>query len=319
MMRNRRKLWETCAWGPLVSLVCLMGCTLEPRPLPEVPEGAQASPEGSGAGSQGPQFDWTYSGANGPAHWSELNADWAACAGPEQSPIDVPLDVLAGGGKVEPAGAESGRSKLAAVKTWTPQFSVLPLEARSDGRVVQLSGAGSQGLAIDGRLAQLSKIEIHAPAEHKLGGVQSDVELVLFMRDSELGELALSLLFRVGAPQPELNALIERLPKAGAYEAKLLGGTLALPHLIPPGAQLLAYSGSLSQPPCSIGLQRLIVARVGEISAAQLTQLKAALPGMSQRPVLPLGERKVSLIQLSEASPAPAKDLSQQTVPSVQK
>ena len=33
---------------------------------------------------------WSYSGARGPEHWSELSADYAACGiGVHQSPIDI--------------------------------------------------------------------------------------------------------------------------------------------------------------------------------------------------------------------------------------
>jgi carbonic anhydrase len=318
---NLRCGGEMLRWGTLMGIGCLLACTREVRPLPEVPEGPQTSKEGEAVAAAAQKLDWSYSGASGPEQWAGLKPEWAACGGQDQSPIDVPLDLLSPSKKPATDGAKAPAG-VDSVKSWTPQFAALPLEAQSDGRLVELSGALAQGLSIDGRLAQLSRLELHVPAEHTLGGAHADAEVVLWMRDSQQGDVALSLLFRTGAEHPELNALIDRLPKSLTYKTQLLGGTFALPSIVPADAQVFAYSGSLSRPPCTTGVLRLVVARVGELSAEQLGKLKAALPGASGRPIQPMGERQVSLIQFSgqasstASSPAAPSNAPSSIVPS---
>ncbi|MDR1936606.1 MAG: carbonic anhydrase family protein, partial [Candidatus Accumulibacter sp.] len=58
------------------------------------PSAANSSPPASrrapAAARRGSQPSWAYEGASGPAHWSELNRDYAVCAtGRRQSPIDL--------------------------------------------------------------------------------------------------------------------------------------------------------------------------------------------------------------------------------------
>jgi carbonic anhydrase len=199
--------------------------------------------------------------------------------------------------------AAPGSSLLGA--SIAPRFATLLLEASSDGQAVRLGGDIQEGLVIDTRLAPLDSIELHAPAEHKLGGTQQDLELVLWVKDATLGPVALSLLFRQGAENAALAPLASSLPPSGSYERKLLKTTLPLQQLIPAGQTLLTYEGSLSAPPCTAGVKRLVLGKVGEISAAQLAQFRKAIPN-NARPVQPLGDRTVSAVPLVATSVAPA-------------
>jgi carbonic anhydrase len=181
----------------------------------------------------------------------------------------------------------------------------LLLEASSNGQAVRLGGDIQQGLVIDGRLAPLDSMELHVPAEHKLGGTQQDLELVLWVKDATLGTVSLSLLFRKGAENAALAPLSSTLPPIGSYERKLLKTTLPLQQLVPAGQTLLSYEGSLSVPPCTAGVKRLVLAKVGEVSPAQLELFRKALPN-NARPTQPLGDRTVSAVPLVATSTASA-------------
>ncbi len=210
-----------------------------------------------------------------------------------------------------PAPTAGGSGGAAAVKnalsgvSIVPRFAPLLLEASSNGQALQLGGQAVQGLVIDNRLAPLDSIEVHVPAEHKLGGTQQDLELVLWVKDATLGTIALSLLFRQGAENAALAPLASALPPSGSYERKLLKTQLPLQQLVPAGQTLLSYEGSLTVPPCTTGVKRLVLAKVGELSAAQLTQFKKALSN-NARPVQPLGDRTVSAVPLVAAATTPA-------------
>ncbi len=279
---------------PLLLLSSLSSCTKDPRPLPVVPDQAQRADTKEGHPSL--SLDWSYEGEAGPDHWAALKSEWTPCQGEGQSPVDLPLDALKEGPK-----ATSGATASPLTGPLVPQFADLPLEASSDGRLVTLLGAGAQGLSIDGRLAPLKSLEIHSPAEHKLGGISADLELVLWLKDATLGDVALSLLFRKGAENPHLQDLVAALPEERVYERKILGKRLSLPPLLAPEATLLSYPGSASTPPCQTGVTRLVLAYMGEISEAQLSTLKGVLPGPSQRPVQPLGDRPVTALAFASA------------------
>jgi carbonic anhydrase len=189
----------------------------------------------------------------------------------------------------------------------------LPIELSNDGRLMSLTGAPSQGLSIGGSLAQLESVVIHQPAEHHLGGTVPDLELVLWLKDKNNGRLALSLLFRKGASNGALGSLTGHLPPRGLYERTLISATLALPELVPAGQRLLMYMGSESTPPCQGDVPHLVLAQVAELAPEQLQALIAALPGSSQRPVQPLGDRKVEVVSLAGTSASSASPSSVQS------
>jgi len=281
----------------------LGGCFRDPRPLPEVPDAppSATATESSGAGSA-TEGDWSYLGDLGPESWARLKPEWKGCGESGQSPIDLPLDALTN----PPAAKDTEAPELAFLRKGPliPQLAALPLEATNDGRRLVLAGAPTQGVTVAGTLAALEAIDLHLPAEHKLGGTAVDLELVFWLKHPQAGRIGLSLLFRTGAANETLTPLISRLPASGRYERELLGGTLALPALFPAEDKLLAYVGSETTPPCTSPIPRLVVARVAELSREQLDALRKALPSTSQRPTQPQGTRTVALFSLA-AAPAP--------------
>ena len=66
-------------------------------------------------------------------------------------------------------------------------------------------------------------------------------------------------------------------------------------------AEVLAYQGSLSTPPCSGGVTRLVVTQVGEMSSDQLARLRQSVPE-SARPAAALGTRTITLRSLTKSS-----------------
>lgn len=249
----------------------------------------EAPSQGTGAGSEGSAaaLGWAYAGATGPDAWATLSPEFQACAAPNQSPIDVPLEFT---GNAETVAFDLGS---------------LPLEATADGRGLRLGGASTMGLTVAGKHATLDHLALHAPAEHLLGGTRADLEVELaFARPGEAA-VVVSLFLRAGQPNAALGALVGALPTSGNYEAKLLGAMLPLADLVPKSAQVLGYEGSFTTPPCAPAL-RLVVAQVLELSAEQLSSLKAAIGSDNARPVQPLGERKLTLGAIGPAPAAPA-------------
>lgn len=267
----------------LLAAWTLAGCTPEARPLPEVPAGPAAP-----AATSAQELGWGYQGALGPDHWASLRPEWAACAGPGQSPIDLPLDALGS------APAEVGPGIAVELPT-------AALTARSNGQLVSLVG-NQLTLVVDGHRSPIESIEVHAPAEHSLGGTTFGAELVFVAKGANGEPLLLSLLLRVGGPNAALAPLLEQLPALRAPGEYPLPSPLTLAALVPASAPVLAYEGSLTTPPCTRAL-RLVVAQVGELSADQLTALRQAVPP-SARPPAERADRPVTLRTLSTPAPS---------------
>jgi carbonic anhydrase len=249
-----------------------LACTPEARPLPEVPDGpgAQAALE----------------------QRASLSPDWAACSEAGQSPIDLPLDGLAA-----PAAAPGLAVGL--------ELPPAALTLRAIGEVVSLSGTPTPVLVLDGTRAMIESVEVHVPAEHSLNEATFDAELVFVAKGAGDRPILLSFLYRTGAANVALDPLLAQFPKGRVSGELKLSGQLALAGLVPASAQLLAYDGSLSVPPCTTGVQRLVVAQVGELSTEQLAHLRQAVP-RSARPTSPRGERTVTVRPFSSNPAATA-------------
>jgi carbonic anhydrase len=265
-----------------------LACTPEARPLPEVPDG----PGAQAALEQSAQAGWSYQGATGPDKWASLSPDWAACSEAGQSPIDLPLDGLAA-----PAAAPGLAVGL--------ELPPAALTLRAIGEVVSLSGTPTPVLVLDGTRAMIESVEVHVPAEHSLNEATFDAELVFVAKGAGDRPILLSFLYRTGAANVALDPLLAQFPKGRVSGELKLSGQLALAGLVPASAQLLAYDGSLSVPPCTTGVQRLVVAQVGELSTEQLAHLRQAVP-RSARPTSPRGERTVTVRPFSSNPAATA-------------
>lgn len=289
-------------------LLLMIACSPKPRPWPEVPDAPSAAPSSAALGEEAGAHDWSFVGSDGPSTWGSLRPQWSACSNaPTQSPVDLPLDVLSeAGATAAVAGAQAApfsRGKLES------RLGDLPLEVSSDGRIVQLTGAASQTISVDGKVATLKRGELRRPAEHVLGGVTFDFEIVLWFGLEDGSQLGLSLLFRQGARNDELAGLIDGLPKMPSYAPTPLTGRLPLATLLGPaeeGGKFLSYWGSESVPPCTAPVARLVLAHVGELATEQLEKLRIVLPSLTARPVQPLGDRVIGIVDLAGPVPTSA-------------
>lgn len=272
--------WTTgTRYALLLATAALASCTPEPRPLPQVPSGPTASVTTSTEA-----LDWSYQGALGPEHWGRLRPEWAACSGAGQSPIDLPLEPLAG-----PPPEASPTVSL--------ELPATSLTADSNGQLVALRGAGL-ALILDGQRSVIESIEVHTPAEHSLGGATFDAEFVFVAKSASGQPLLLSLLFRAGSANAAFAPLLEQLPALRAPGEHPLQAPVTLSGFAPESAPVLAYEGSLGAPPCTGGALRLVVAQVGELSSEQLAALRQAIP-RSARPPVDRAGRPVTLYALS--------------------
>ena len=180
---------------------------------------------------------WTYEGEEGPAHWGELDPTYELCGtGKNQSPVDI---------------ASPGEQDLANIV-----FHYQPSEVNilNNGHTVQVNYDAGSYIELDGARYDLLQFHYHAPSEHEIGGKLFPAELHLVHRSAD-GKLAVvGLLLQEGSAHAAFDPFIDNLP-ADDSDVQDAGMKINAMDFLPGIPTTYRYSGSLTTPPCSEGVQ----------------------------------------------------------------
>ncbi|MGH9408213.1 MAG: carbonic anhydrase [Vicinamibacterales bacterium] len=224
---------------------------------------------------------WSYSGPEGPQHWSRLDPDYAACGGREQSPIDIRSSV---------------RTSLPAIRF---EYRAGPLEHLIDNgytiRVnydaAQRSDAMDMMIVGDTRYA-LTQFHFHRPSEELVHGVRYDMVLHL-MHVAANGKVAgVAVLLKAGRPNATVQQLWDHMPTAKGGEENIPGVEIDPARLLPRDLSYYTYDGSLTAPPCTEGVTWFVLKTPVEISPDQIAAFAKRYPH-DIRPAQPLNGRVV--------------------------
>ncbi|TCL83096.1 MULTISPECIES: carbonic anhydrase family protein [unclassified Rathayibacter] len=218
---------------------------------------------------------WSYEGDSGPSGWGALEDGFATCAtGTQQSPIDLPSSTALAG---LPLTLDSERTEG---------------EIEDTGHTVQVGAEDASEVQYDGMTYELAQMHVHTPSEHTVDGVAADAEFH-FVHQSETGErLVAGVLAVEGAESSAYDAFAENAAKASGTDADP-EIDVDVAAMLPATLDHYAYEGSLTTPPCSEGVQWIVLSTPIELSAQQLAEVDKAHPG-NTRPAQPLGERTLT-------------------------
>ncbi|MNN31690.1 Carbonic anhydrase precursor [compost metagenome] len=221
---------------------------------------------------------WTYKGDSGPTHWGELVN--AQCAnGHAQSPIDIDLKHLA------PQKVASSDLKIS--------YSRSPATVLNNGHTIQIIPAGENHVVFKGDAYQLVQFHFHTPSEHLFDHKAYPMEMHLVNQDKDGHLLVLGVMVKEGKANKELANLWKSLPREQGQESKLTGkSTPNLAMLLPKGSKHIYYSGSLTTPPCSEGVQWVVFEKPIVMSHAQIERFRQIFPD-NHRPAQALDGREV--------------------------
>ena len=225
---------------------------------------------GPGAGA----VHWGYEGEHGPAAWAKLKPEFGLCkTGERQSPIDIRGGLAV---NLEPVKFDYQDSP----------FSVI-----DNGHTVQVNLQPGNSIDIGGRKFELQQFHFHRPSEERIDGRQFEMSLHLVHKDAQ-GRLAVvALLFDEGPPHAVVQDVWNNLPLERG-EARPARQPLALTELLPDDRRYYTYMGSLTTPPCSEGVQWVVMRSPLSLTAEQIGLFSRIYP-MNARPVQSASGRRI--------------------------
>jgi carbonic anhydrase len=210
---------------------------------------------------------WSYEGDGGPSHWGGL-----CSSGKNQSPVDLRDAVTA---------------KLAPLSF---KYDSLAQDVFNNGHTVQVTYAPGSMLTVDAHQYQLKQFHFHAPSENLLNGKHFPLEAHFVHADADGNLAVVAVFFEAGAANAALTKLGKDLP-VHAGDKHNLDVKIAAAELMPKTRDYYRFSGSLTTPPCSEGVNWLVLKQPITASAEQIEHLHAAMGHDNARPVQPLNAR----------------------------
>jgi carbonic anhydrase len=221
-----------------------------------------------------PHPHWGYTGKSGAAHWGELEPGFEACArGTAQSPIDIRNTV---------------KADLPALDF---QYTAAAPTIVNNGHTVQVNLPAGSSLAVDGKKLELLQFHFHTPSEEAIAGKHTAM-VAHFVHKGEDGKLGVvAVLIQPGKTNAAWAPIFAHLPRVGE-QITVDGLSLDLAALLPAKKGYYSFEGSLTTPPCSEGVQWMVLKEPVKLGAQQIKAFRQ-LYNANARPVQPLHGRVV--------------------------
>jgi carbonic anhydrase len=237
--------------------------------------GAAAAPA-HGAG--GAHAHWSYQGPAGPQTWGGLKPEFTLCgSGQRQSPIDI-----RGGLAVD----------LEPVRF---NYRPTPFAVIDNGHTVQANLAPGNHVEVGGKRFDLVQFHFHRPSEERIDGRQFEMSVHLVHKDDQ-GKLAVVAVLidkspDSASPQAAIQKVWNNLPLEKGEES---GARVQLDpaEILPGDRRYFTYMGSLTTPPCSEGVQWVVMRQPVTMSAEQI-ELFARMYPMNARPIQQASGRRI--------------------------
>ena len=129
------------------------------------------------------------------------------------------------------------------------------------------------------------------PANTHFDGKAFPMEMHLVHQDETGHILVIAVMMETGPGHPLLKNIWNWLPDQVGKEASV-PIRASQREILPASTELYSYSGSLTTPPCSEGVQWIVLTNPIKISEQSLKKFSAII-GDNARPVQPLGNRPI--------------------------
>lgn len=207
---------------------------------------------------------WTYDGAQ---QWHKLSKDYAACAeGKRQSPIDI---------------REGVRVQLDPIKF---NYQPSPLRIVNTGHTVEVAYQPGSSITLGETTYELVNFHFHHPAEERINGRVYEMAAHLLHKSKDGRLVMVAVLVIPGDENEFVKTLWNYLPLDVGLEENFASVQIDARQLLPRMRGYYTYMGSLTTPPCTEGVQWIVMRTPVQLSRTQITTF-SRLYKMNARPV----------------------------------
>ncbi|MBP2544322.1 carbonic anhydrase [Acinetobacter guillouiae] len=215
--------------------------------------------------------DWDY---QNPKDWASANQQYQACAGINQSPIDIRDTVTANLPPLE------------------FNYHTTAKSVQNIGHTMQIEFNQGASLVLDGQTFLLEQFHVHSPSENNINGQSYPMELHL-VHASDKGELVVvALMFQHGLENEKLKHIWNSLPK-NVGESNQLHSKNKADSYLPNNLEYYRFNGSLTTPPCSEGVRWVVFKEIQQASSEQIESFMELMGHPNNRPIQPIGARLI--------------------------
>jgi carbonic anhydrase len=219
--------------------------------------------------------DWSYEGAHGPDHWSDVDAASKVCGvGSQQSPIDIGATMRANLPRLGFAWKRKAADTIV-----------------NNGHTIQVNVADGSNLKMGNDTYKLLQFHFHRPSEHTVAGKSFPME-VHFVHQAPSGALGVvGVLMTTGRANPVFSKIVATMPSSAGPAVKA-DANIDPNRLLPGRHGYYGYAGSLTTPPCSEVVSWMLLTDPITVAAADVEAF-AKLYAMNARPVQKVNRRYV--------------------------
>lgn len=226
------------------------------------------------AHAQGHAPHWGYGGHGGPAHWAELDPAFETCAkGTSQSPINI------------------SKTEKAELPTLDFQYGATAPTIVNNGHTVQVNLPAGNTLKIGDNSFELLQFHFHTPSEEQVHGKHTAMVAHFVHKNAEGALGVVGVLLQKGKRNAAFEPVFAHLPRAGE-QVTVDQLKLDLADMLPASKGYYAFAGSLTTPPCSEGVNWMVLKTPVQVSQKQINAFRQ-LFRFNARPVQPLQNRVV--------------------------
>ncbi len=223
----------------------------------------------------GEDVHWTYSGAEGPEYWGELDPEFSDCSsGKNQSPVDL---------------TEMIEGNLPPIEF---QYKAGENEILNNGHAIQINYTPGSTISVSGHTFELKQFHFHSPSENTIEGHSYPMEAHFVHADKDGNLAVIAVMFELGEENAELEKAWAHMPEL-AGEKHSLPSMLDAKALLPANLDYYRFNGSLTTPPCSEGVWWLVMKHFDTASKAQVDKFANILQHPNNRPIQPLNARMI--------------------------
>lgn len=223
---------------------------------------------------------WTFQDQDQPGGWGAIEG------GETPPPYNYPYAECAIGGKQTPVDIANTK-KTPVMNGVSFNWKPFTADFYNTGHAIQVQPVDASTYSGTTKLGKdsypLTQAHLHTPSEHTLNGKRYDAEMH-FVNVRTDGRLAVvGLMIELGRPNDQIQLMLDNTVNTPNEKTHNPTSIVFQPKkLLPKGAgsgKFFTYSGSLTTPPCTEGVNWYVYEKPITISAGQLEQLKAFYDG----------------------------------------